>query len=80
MTKTALVKRQYSFSQRVINEMNKVSSECVDASSVNMFKNKGGLYIYDEIVGLSISPAVATERNAFKYTGNSILTLSSSVH
>ena len=67
--KAALVKeqrrldmRKYSFSQRVTNEWNKLSNECVNASSVNMFKNKicqisdkGGLYIKYKIVGLSIS-------------------------
>ena len=44
--KTALVKeqcrldmRKYSFSQRVINEWNKLPNDCVNASSVNMFKN-----------------------------------------
>ena len=31
--------RKYSFSQRVINEWNKLSYDCVNASSVNMFKN-----------------------------------------
>ena len=43
--KAALVKEQcrldmskYSFSQRVINEWNKLSNDCVNASSVNMFK------------------------------------------
>ena len=47
--KAALVKeqcrldtRKYSFSQRVINEWNKLSNDC--ASSVNMFKNK--IYSY----------------------------------
>ena len=29
--------RKYSFSQRVINEWNKLSNDCVNASSVNMF-------------------------------------------
>ena len=45
--KAALVKeqcrldtRKYSFSQRVINEWNKLSNDCVNASSVNMFKNR----------------------------------------
>ena len=40
----ALVKDQcrldvgkYSFSQRVINEWNKLSNDCVNTSSVNMF-------------------------------------------
>ena len=40
----------------------KQSDDCVNASSVNMFKikklqisDKGGLYINDKIVGLSIS-------------------------
>ena len=42
--KAALVKeqcrldmRKYSFSQRVINEWNKLQNDCVNASSVNMF-------------------------------------------
>ena len=45
--KAALVKeqcrldmRKYSFSQRVINEWNTLSNDCVNASSVNMFKNE----------------------------------------
>ena len=48
----ALVKEQcrldmkkYSFSQRVINEWNKLSNDCVNASSVNMFKNKMNIYL-----------------------------------
>ena len=43
--KAALVKEQcksdigkYSFSQRLINEWDKLSNDCVNASSVNMFK------------------------------------------
>ena len=32
--------RKYSFSQRTINVWNKLSTDCVHASSVNMFKNK----------------------------------------
>ena len=53
--------RKYSFLQRVINEWNKLPNDCVNASSVNMFKNridifdKGGLHIDEKIVGLSIS-------------------------
>ena len=45
--KAALVKeqcrldmRKYSFSQRVINEWNKLPNDCVNTSSVNMFKNR----------------------------------------
>ena len=44
--------KKYSFSQRTINEWNKLSTDCVTASSVNMFKNKvdisqeGGLHIH----------------------------------
>ena len=45
--KAALVKeqcrldmRKYSFSQRVINEWNKLPNDCVNASSVNMLKNR----------------------------------------
>ena len=44
--KAALVKeqcrldmRKCSFSQRVINEWNKLPNDCVNASSVNMFKD-----------------------------------------
>ena len=44
--KAALVKEQcrvdmtkYSFSPRVINEWNKLPNDCVNISSVNMFKN-----------------------------------------
>ena len=32
--------RKYSFSQRTINELNKLSADCVYASSINMFKNR----------------------------------------
>ena len=32
--------RKFSFSQRTINVWNKLSTECVHASSVNMFKNQ----------------------------------------
>ena len=37
--------RKYSFSQRIINEWNKLSTNCVAASSVNMFKNKVDTYL-----------------------------------
>ena len=37
--------RKYSFSPRTINEWNKLSTDCVTASSVNMFKNKVGTYL-----------------------------------
>ena len=50
--KAALVKeqcrldtRKYSFSQRVINEWNKLPNDCVNASSVNMFKNRIDRYM-----------------------------------
>ena len=32
--------KKYSFSQRTINERNKLSTYCVTASSMNMFKDK----------------------------------------
>ena len=32
--------RKYSFSQRTIDVWNNLSTDCVHASSVNMFKNK----------------------------------------
>ena len=37
--------RKHSFSQRTINEWNKLSTDCVNASSVNMFKNKVDTYL-----------------------------------
>ena len=37
--------RKFSFSQRTINAWNKLSTECVHASSVNMFKNKIEKYL-----------------------------------
>ena len=32
--------REYSLSQRTINKLNILSTDCVNASTVNMFKNK----------------------------------------
>ena len=50
--KAALVKeqcrldmRKYSFSQRVINEWNKLPNDCFNASSVNMLKNRIDRYL-----------------------------------
>ena len=37
--------RKHSFSQRTINEWNKLSTDCVTASNVNMFKNKVDTYL-----------------------------------
>ena len=37
--------RKYSFSQRVINEWNTLPNDCVNASNVNMFKNRTDLYL-----------------------------------
>ena len=37
--------RKYSFSQRTINVWNKLSTDCVHASSVNMVKNKIDKYL-----------------------------------
>ena len=37
--------RKFSFSQRTVNEWNRLSADCVGASSVNIFKNKIGIYL-----------------------------------
>ena len=37
--------RKYSFSQRTINKWNKLSTDYVTASSMNMFKNKVETYL-----------------------------------
>ena len=36
--------RKYAFSQRTINEWNRLPGECANATSVNMFKNKMANY------------------------------------
>ena len=36
---------KYSFSQRTVNEWNKLSTDCVTASSVDMFKNNVDKYL-----------------------------------
>ena len=50
--KAALVKeqcrldmRKYSFSQSMINQWNKLPNDCVNASSVNMFKHRIDRYL-----------------------------------
>ena len=40
--------RKYSFSQKVINEWNKLPKDCVNASSVNIFKNRIDIYLIRE--------------------------------
>ena len=37
--------RQFSFSQRIVNEWNILSADCVCASSVNIFKNKIDIHL-----------------------------------
>ena len=37
--------RKFSYSQRTINVWNKLSTECVHASSSNVFKNRIGEYL-----------------------------------
>ena len=37
--------RKFSFSQRTVNEWNRLSADCVDASSVNIFKQKIDIYL-----------------------------------
>ena len=37
--------RKFSFSQKIVNEWNRLSADCVSASSVNIFKNKIDMYL-----------------------------------
>ena len=37
--------RKNSFSQRTINEWNKLSTYCITASNVNIFKNRVNIYL-----------------------------------
>ena len=41
----SLAMRKYAFSMRVINEWNKLPNDCVNASRVNMFKNRIDRYL-----------------------------------
>ena len=45
MTGECVIYSPVSFSQRTINVWNKLSEECVHASSVNMFKNRIDKYL-----------------------------------
>ena len=45
LAKCRLDIRQFSFSQRTVNEWNILSADCVGVSSVNMFKNKIDIYL-----------------------------------
>ena len=51
--------RKYSFSQRTINEWNKLSTDCITASSVNVLKKRVDTYLRSytqmNIVGITIS-------------------------
>ena len=40
-----LIGNKFSFSQRTVNEWNRLSADCVGASSVNIFKNKIDIYL-----------------------------------
>ena len=44
-TQNRLDFRKYSFSQRTVNELNKLSADCGHSSSVNMFKNRIDNYL-----------------------------------
>ena len=37
--------RKFSFSQRTVNEWNRLAANCVGSSSVNIFKNKIDIYL-----------------------------------
>ena len=37
--------RKVSLSQRTVNEWNRLSADCIGASSVNIFKNKIDIYL-----------------------------------
>ena len=37
--------RTFSFSHRTVNKWNRLSADCVGASSVNIFKNKIDIYL-----------------------------------
>ena len=47
--------RKYSFSQRTIDIWNNLSTDCVQASSVNMFKNKIDKYLVKVRILLDIA-------------------------
>ena len=47
-TVLAAVFHPYSFSQRTINEWNKLSADCVHSSRINMFNNRIDNYLLDK--------------------------------
>ena len=40
--------RKYSFSQRVVNDRKKLPEECINATSVNMLKNRIDKYFFKD--------------------------------
>ena len=55
--------RKYSFSQRTVNEWNKLSTDCITASSVNMFINK--LDVISQEGGLHVDEHSISQCNGF---------------
>ena len=48
--------RKYTFSQRVVNDWNKLPEECINATSVNMFTNRIDQYFFKDKEPVSRSP------------------------
>ena len=63
--------RKYSFSQRTINVWNKLSTDCVHASSVNMFKNKIDKYLAK--AGYSLKSQVVSLQTAHSWANAGVL-------
>ena len=60
--------RKYSFSQRTINVWNKLSTDCVHATSVNVFKNRIDKYL--------VKAGMRTHKIRESYTWDSMSRLS----
>ena len=65
--------RKYSFSQRTVNESNKLSTDCVHVSSVNVFKNRIDKYLltlsyFRTYIYVRSPKTVATPVRIYTYT------------
>ena len=59
--------RKYSFSQRTVNEWNKLSTDCITVSSVNMFKNKFFFFLRSVVIPAASVSVGSSGQGQLKY-------------
>ena len=60
--------RKYAFSQQTINEWNRLPRECVNATSVNMFKNKIDLGMFRRGAMITTGAGFMNRRRLYQLT------------